>query len=48
MRLRSPTAIRHLAEDHAENFRCLVAANRAELDKHSNPPFAVLYQGELQ
>ncbi len=44
----SPTQIRHLAEDYAKDFRRLVVANRAELNKHSDPPFAVLYQDELQ
>ncbi len=44
----SPTQIRHLAEDYAKDFRRLVAANRAELNKHSDPPFAVLHQDELQ
>jgi hypothetical protein len=45
---RSPTQIRHLAEDYARDFRRLVAANRAELDKSSDPPFAVLHQDEIQ
>jgi hypothetical protein len=44
----SPTQIRHLAEDYAKDFRRLVAADRAELDKASDLPFAVLHQGELQ
>jgi hypothetical protein len=32
----------------SQDFRRLVAAHRAELDKHSDPPFAVLHQDELQ
>ncbi len=44
----SPTQIRHLAEDYAKDFRRLVAVNRAELNKHSDPPFAVLHHDELQ
>ena len=44
----SPTQIRHLAEEYAKDFRRLVAANRAELNKTSDPRFAVLHQDELQ
>jgi hypothetical protein len=47
VRLRSPTAIRHLAEDDAKEFRQLVAVNRAELNKTSDPLFAVLHQDGL-
>ncbi len=44
----SPTAVRRMAEEIAKDFRRLVTANRAELDKTSDPPFAILHQGELQ
>ena len=40
----SPTQIRHLAED----FRQLVMANKASMDKDGGPPFPVLDQDELQ
>jgi hypothetical protein len=45
---RSPTAIRHLVEDYAKDFRRLISANQAKLDKHSDPPFAILHESELQ
>ncbi len=44
----SPTAVRHLAEEYARDFRRLVAATQAELDKTSDAPFTVLHQDELQ
>ena len=47
MEASSPTQIRRLAEDYARDSRRHVAANRAELDKTSNPPFAVMHQDEL-
>jgi hypothetical protein len=44
----SPAQIRHLAETYAKDFHQLVTANRAELDKSSDPQFAILHQDELQ
>ena len=44
----SPTQISHLAETFAKDFRQLVAANRASMDKDGGPPFPVLHQDELQ
>jgi hypothetical protein len=48
VRLRSPTQIRHLADDYARDFRRLVTVNRAELDKTSDPPLVTLHKDELQ
>src|SRR3712207_5226765 len=44
----SPTKIRHLAEDFAKDFRQLVTANKASMDKNGGPPFPVLHQEDLQ
>ena len=44
----SPTQIRHLAETYAKDFRQLVTANKASMDKEGGPPFPVLHQDELQ
>ena len=44
----SPTQIRHLAETYAKDFRQLVTANRASMDKDGGPPFPVLHQDKLQ
>jgi hypothetical protein len=41
----SPIQIRHLAEDYAKDFRRLVTANTAELNKTSELPFAVFAPG---
>jgi len=44
----SPTQIRHLADQMAKNFRQLVTAGKATMDKEGGPPFPVLHQDKLQ
>jgi len=44
----SPTQVRHLAEDFAKDFRQLVTANKASMEKDGGPPFPILHQDELQ
>jgi len=44
----SPTQIRHVAETYAKDFRQLVTANRASMDKDGGPPFPVLHHDKLQ
>ena len=44
----SPTQIRHLAETYAKDFRQLVTANKASMDRNGGPPFPVLHQKDIQ